>query len=87
MVLKSKISISAEEAYWLDHCPYCQGTKKLINHSKYQYGGVADELDLGLYADIVGNRLYVKSVTDRQSVKIKYCPMCGRRLKERDGLL
>ena len=84
MVLKSKVSMTAEEAYKFNYCPYCYGNKDLINTLHHEWTDSGPEL--GQLVHIENNRLVVEEDTT-ESCKINYCPMCGRRLKERNGLL
>lgn len=83
MVLKNKISITAEEAHKAFWCPYCQGNKDLINTLHHEWTDNGPEL--GQLVHIENNRLVVEEDTT-ESCKIKYCPMCGRKLKEPDTL-
>lgn len=84
MVLKNKISISAEEAHKFNYCPYCYGNKDLINTLHHE--GTDSGPELGQLVHIENNQLVVEEDTT-ESCKIKYCPMCGRKLKEPDTLL
>lgn len=70
-----------------DNCEYCSANrdnKPLIDHSKYLYGGVAGEPDLGITAWINKGQLIVETDTDYQVRKIHFCPMCGEEFEEEE---
>ena len=80
-----KASVNEQDIAAMNECEYCslgKDSKSLISNSKYEYGGVSGEPDLGIEAWINNDRLVIETDTDDQVKKIKFCPMCGKRLKE-----
>lgn len=80
-----KASVNERDIAAMNECEYCslgKDSKSLISNSKYEYGGVSGEPDLGIEAWINNDRLVIETDTDYQVKKIKFCPMCGKRLKE-----
>lgn len=60
------------------NCPYCHGEKDLINTLHYEYPHRLGK-QLGQVIHVEGNRLVCEEDTT-ETVKIGYCPMCGRSL-------
>ena len=80
-----KASVNERDIAVMNECEYCslgKDSKSLISNSKYEYVGVSGEPDLGIEAWINNDRLVIETDTDYQVKKIKFCPMCGKRLKE-----
>lgn len=80
-----KASVNEQDIAAMNECEYCslgKDSKSLISNSKYEYGGVSGEPDLGIEAWINNDRLVIETDTDYRVKKIKFCPMCGKRLKE-----
>ncbi len=83
-----KASVNERDIAAMNECEYCslgKDSKSLISHSKYEYGGVSGEPDLGIEAWINNNQLVVETDTDYQVKKINFCPVCGRPLNGENG--
>ena len=69
-------------------CDYCKDNGRLLIHGRSNYsikGDFYPGIDIGI--DPGDNTLFVESVADvyepnftEESIKINYCPMCGREL-------
>ena len=61
-------------------CQYCDGTKQICDTKRgCGFDLLIDKDDLEIY---VNNDNYGHECDFDSSVEIKYCPMCGRSLKE-----
>ena len=81
-----KASVNERDIAAMNECEYCslgKDSKSLISNSKYKYGDVSGEPDLGIEAWINNNRLVIETDTDYQTKKIMFCPMCGRAISWR----
>lgn len=79
MVLKSKISMTAEEAYKFNYCPYCRSEDTDANFEIYKDGdgylAIGSGGDVEILATEEDFYLYREKL-------FKFCPMCGRKLNK-----
>lgn len=66
-------------------CVYCEGGRNLISRS--EHFSLKGDFYPGVDVCIDGNELYVNGCADtyepnyiEESIKINFCPMCGRQL-------
>ena len=57
-------------------CEYCEKQETIIYYDGFDVGIIGNELFLSSYYDSLFSGAYEKSV------KINFCPMCGRKLRD-----
>lgn len=93
----TKYYAALEEKDKKDPCPYCKESYGYDDNHVYLFNNRThlskkrDDFYPGLQVDISGNELDILAVADTyepgvvfKSIKIHYCPMCGRNLDKED---